>query len=485
MGPIRTDHPRRTRTLLVRVAMLWALAMAIAPLISSGRADASGSSITEYITRPGDQVVTVPDGTYSGGTVSAPHPATGGPYQGWLVLVAQSPHGVVVDMSQSPLVLDVGTSRVLFVGFTFVNGTMSVRGDDIAFWYTEHTFPIEEWNRQFQAAGGNAAGLQHMTNALPKAIWIGDHTQGHTVTCTQILGADIHDVGDDGVYVDKSQGAAIVGTRIWNIDKKTYDPGYNPWIPSLNALMHNDGVQVPGAVQDLTMADSYVGQTITVGGDNASASNLQWHDLWIARADGVGMVLYSQDGYRVSGAMANIQAWSNGFGEQPYDPTWDQIRVDIVDGKQVTWPGSLQDPRLSVSTSGTVINQQAPSGVSMSTGRMTDQTQALDDVANPANVWRAAAPYDSWPALFARGSSTPSDGTADPASCGLNWTTLAVPMQTSQNPPTVTPPVTSRPPAAVPEAPSGANALLPVTAVIVLSLGAGALLLRSRHRHSG
>jgi hypothetical protein len=498
--------------------MLWALAVALVPLTSNARAAAATvPSITDYISRAGDQVVTVPDGTYSGGTVATAHPSTSGPYKGWLVLVAESPPGVVVDMSQKPLVLDLGSSRVLFVGFTFVNGTMSVRGDDIAFWYTEHTFPIEEWNRQFQAAGGNADALRSMTNAVPKAIWIGDQTQGHTVTCTQILGADIHDVGDDGVYVDKSQDASIVGTRIWNVQKKTYDPGYNPWIPSLNALIHNDSVQIPGAVQDFTMADSYAGQSITVGGDNANAADLQWHDMWIAHADGAGMVLYSQNGYRVQGAMSNIRGWSNGYSQQPYDPGWDQVRVDVVDGNQVAWPRSLDDARLSIATSGTILNQQAPSGVAMSGGRMTDQDQALDDSANPANVWRVAAPYNAWRSLFNTGATVPSQGTADPSSCELNWASLTVPMQTDTAPvgiantttttttpttvatttpttvatTTTTLPVVRRPPAlvpaqqppaAVPEAPKGANALLPLSAGIVLVIGVGALLVRSRRR---
>src|SRR5262245_59711564 len=105
------------RASLVQLAMMWALALALLPLISSTPAAGSVSpSVTDYLTRSGDQVVTVPNGTYSGGTGSAPHPATNGPYRGWLVLVAQSPRGVVVDMSQKPLVLDNGTSRVLFVG---------------------------------------------------------------------------------------------------------------------------------------------------------------------------------------------------------------------------------------------------------------------------------------------------------------------------------------------------------------------------------
>src|SRR5206468_3288272 len=128
-----------------------------------------------------------------------------------------------------------------------------------------------------------------------------------------------------------SQGAVIAGSRIWNVDEKNYDPGYNPWNPNMRDLFHNDSVQIPGAVQDFTMVDSYAGQTITVGGDNANAYNLRWKDLWIARANGVGMDFYVQNNFRLTGVMQNVRAWSNGFKQNPYDPSWDQLRVDIVD----------------------------------------------------------------------------------------------------------------------------------------------------------
>jgi hypothetical protein len=359
-----------------------------------------GTNLSRYLTLPGDQVVTLRDGTYTAGTVTAAHPETSGPYKGWLVLAAQSPHKVIVDMTNSPLTLDLGSSRVLFVGITFTNGTINVKGDDIAFWYTEHTFPIEDWNSQFKAAGGNSNALKTMANGTPKAIWIGNETNGRTMNRTEILGADVHDVGDDGVYVDKSQGAVVAGTRIWNIDKKDFDPGYNPWNPGLKALMHNDGVQIPGSVYNFTMQDSYVGQTITVGGDNASAAGLNWDNLWVARADGAGMVFYSNNDHPVAGDMKSVRAWSNGFKQDPYDPGWDQLRVDIVNGSQVTWPKSLNSSMLKVTSDSSDTNQDPPSGIAMKDGRMIDQSQALDSPDNPANVWRASHPYDSWRTFF-------------------------------------------------------------------------------------
>jgi hypothetical protein len=396
--------------------LAW-LAVTVAPQATiAGAATGGEPAITDYIGRGGDQVITVPNGTYQGGSISADHPATDGPYHGWLVLQAESPHGVVVDLSRNPLVLDVGTSRVLFVGFKFIDGTIDVRGDNIAFWYTEHTFPIERWNQQFQAAGGNAAALTTMANGVPKAIWIGNQTQGRTVHATQILGADVHDVGDDGVYVDKSQGAVIDGTRIWNVEKKTYDPGYNPWVPGMNDLMHNDAVQVPGAVTDLTVADSYLGQTVTVGGDNESSADLNWTNLWIAGADGVGLNFAVHNGFSLTGSMRDIRAWSNGM-QHPTDSGWDQLRVDIVDSRQVVWPVALNDPHVNIASLGTSRNQCPPPGVAMSGRRMVDSTQALDSSLNPANIWRAAHPYDSWPDLFTAAGAAESQVSVDQPVC--------------------------------------------------------------------
>ena len=411
----------RARTRTYCAFFLAGILAVLIPLAPHASGASTTPSITDYIRRAGDQVVTVPNGTYTGGSVSASHPATTGPYKGWLVLVAQSPRGVVVDVSSNPLVLEADTNRVLFVGFKFVNGTVSVRGDDIVFWYTEHTYPIEEWNRQFQAAGGNINALETMPNGVPKAVWIGNNPAYRIVQRTQILGADIHDVGDDGIYVDKSMNGVVQGTKIWNVVKKSYDPEINPWIPTMRDLIHNDALQIPGAVDNFLMADSYAGQTITVGGDNASSRNLTWRNLWIAHADGVGLLFYSQNGYQVTGSMQGIRSWSNAFTQNPYDSGWDQLRVDIVDGQQVTWPASLNSSRLTVTTSGVNLNQQAPSGVTMSGGRMYDQSQALDNAENPANVWRAAHPYSSWPTLF--GLPAPGTGTTGTTGTGTGTTT--------------------------------------------------------------
>src|SRR5436190_12248317 len=157
----------------IRLAAMVCAALLLGSVwVAPSRAHAgTPSSVTDLASLPGDQVVVVPNGTYKGGgTVNAPHPATSGPYKGWLVLVAETKGGVTVDMSTSNLTLGPTTSRVLFVGFKFINGMFIIQGDDIAFWYTEHSFPPEEWNRQYLAAGSD---MLAMLNPVPKGLWVG------------------------------------------------------------------------------------------------------------------------------------------------------------------------------------------------------------------------------------------------------------------------------------------------------------------------
>src|SRR3954466_3258683 len=110
---------------VVRLAAFVSAALLLAPMLWGSRpahAATTPTSLTEFVGLPGDQVVVVPNGTYKGGgTVNAPHPATDGPYKGWLVLVAQSKGGVTIDMTTSNLTLGPTTNRGLFVGFKFLN----------------------------------------------------------------------------------------------------------------------------------------------------------------------------------------------------------------------------------------------------------------------------------------------------------------------------------------------------------------------------
>ena len=173
-----------------------------------------GGDLGAYIRRPGDQMVVVPDGRYTVGDVTAPHPETHGPLRGWLVLVAQTRQQVVVDLADTSFVLHAGTSRVMFVGMRFINGTVSVRGaDDIVFWYTDHSFDPHVWRRQFDAAGGNEAALASIlaTRARRQS---GSASAARSPERISFFASDFHDVGDDAIFVTGQAGGTVTGVRV-------------------------------------------------------------------------------------------------------------------------------------------------------------------------------------------------------------------------------------------------------------------------------
>src|SRR5262245_24895291 len=121
----------------------------LAAVASSAPASAAPKkSLAQYLDRRGDQVVVIPDGTYRGAATNTARPATSGKYKGWLVLKAEHQNGVTVDLDHAELRLGPNASRILFVGMRFVKGSITIEGNNIAFWYTRHTFPAVVWAAQ-------------------------------------------------------------------------------------------------------------------------------------------------------------------------------------------------------------------------------------------------------------------------------------------------------------------------------------------------
>jgi hypothetical protein len=187
-----------------------------------------GDSILQYLGGDGDRVVVVPDGRYSGGEITLDRQETGGDFAGWLVLVAATRGGVVIDQTPEgqqhdgldgagPLVLE-GDVRTVFVGFAFENGPLMIEGDRVRLWYTDHTFPIEEWARQsnWPSQGLNVGTNPHQPfYTTAETILVGPNTAG-----IEIMGADIHDTAR-GIHSNVGSEVRVVGTSGQNF----YDYG--------------------------------------------------------------------------------------------------------------------------------------------------------------------------------------------------------------------------------------------------------------------
>ncbi len=305
------------------------------------------SDLRDYLTLAGDQMVVVPNGTYTAGAVTAGHPATTGAYGGWLVLVAETPGQVVVDLSGAELTLQAGTSRILFVGFAFDNGRVRNHGDHIRYWYTTHTFPYDTW-----VAAGGVDGVHRR----PKAMLIADATN------IGLYGAVFSDVGDDGINLYKSSDIGIDGTTFENINNAGHGD-----------IIHADAIQVQGRLTRMTVRHSVIERQFISTETNGDLVDLVWEDSWFRDSRSAGLSLAAKttsDGtpLTITGSRTRIRSFDHNNGSD---------RLDIIDGSVKTHPNTVPARINVVDTD--IVTTAPPAGT-----------------ASPADAWRAAHPYGSW-----------------------------------------------------------------------------------------
>jgi hypothetical protein len=364
----------RLATMFVALAIISASALASNALAVAPSRIAGEASISRYVSMPGDQVVTVPDGTYTGGTVSAPHPATHGKNRGWLVLRARTKDGVVVDLAGNQLTLDAQTSRVLFVGFRFVNGSIRVYGHDIAFWYTDHTFSAQVWARQ-------AADPSHPERGYyraPRTIYV---DQSSSVR-DSFYGTDAHDTGT-AFLISRSSQLSLTGVHTWNLTDAGLDP---------NDVVHSDAIgDATGTTHHFSIRSSWIegrilvedsaGQGGSKGGPNR---DMLFEDLWSSGSPSVGFIFTSGKATEprgIFGRRVRVRSW--GHHAQ-------QDRIDTIDGVRVD-PNA--DPRRI-----DIVDEQVVT------------TPPPPNAKSPAATWRADHPYESWPSYFGFASSSQGTG---------------------------------------------------------------------------
>jgi len=404
----RAGRLRRSRAAQVAVPLV-ALAAALVAVPLSGAVHGSGGlalpaptylshNIDDYVALAGDQVVVVPDGTYTAGSVQAPHAATSGPYRGWLVLVAQDRGQVVVDPGfGNRLWLQGGaagaaTSRVLFVGFSFRSEVVD-DGTNIAFWYCDHQDADDGY-------------LQRAGNHVPNMFTVGSGVG--SVGPLGVYGDDFHNaVATPVMFGTSVTGATLQGLRVFGIDGR-FD-GYSG-AAGTDPRNHVETVGAyPGPVADVKVLDTYLEGAFSLWGTDAGSDHdLLFQDIWSGFGYQSPFQLSAGNGNSVTGARRiDWQVFGPGAGPA-VDP------LVYVDSVQHSGADALaQQSRVQLSDTG--VSYGYPVGVS-------SPADAEDSASNPAAVWRTAHPYDTWPAFF-------------------GW-----------------PPPTSSPPSTVPPAyPSGAN----------------------------
>jgi hypothetical protein len=398
-------HCRRHAQVVVPALALTAVLVAV-PLASSVHGSSGlalpapryiSNNIDDYLALPGDQVVVVPDGTYSAGTVAAPHPATTGAYGGWLVLVAQDQGQVVIDPGfGNQLWLQQATSRVMFVGFAF-RAEVVDDASNVVFWYCDHQDP----DGGYLQRPGNHVPVMFTAGAGPLQAYGDDFHNG--VATPVVLGTGATDV--------TLQGVRVFGTDT-RFDGWSGAPGTDPR-SRVESIASS-----PGGLSNVRVLDSYLEGTYSLWDTvNASDSDLLWQDIWY----GFGYTNEFQLGARNGDTIANAR------------------RVDWrVFGPDVTGAG---DPLVYVGTTAfegaQAYTQQA--SVQLTDTNVTDgypagvlsPADAQSSPADPANVWRTAHPYDSWPAFFgwpppAVATTTPMTGPVTPLTPATDIAPFAV-----------------------------------------------------------
>lgn len=351
--------------------------------------------IRSTIERPGG-VVIVKAGQYkvgSPGWLKAVHDTP-------LVLVAEERGQCAVDMSRAALVLLAGSTNLKFVGFKFHDGMFVYNGSGLDLCYTDHSFPIEVWDQQYKSYGGNRDALLRMPNGVPKAVWLGQNTEGQVMTKNRLLGVDIHDVGDDGLFGGMQQSPIVEGTRIWNVDEKALDPLINPWVPGMGDLFHNDAVQLPGDVGDLQLRWSYTQGTLQLVAENGNMS-ATISDCWLAGNGGLAIITGAHESkqFRALISLKNVRAFSNGMAFRR-DDGWNHMLTEMIGTRMTYWPDSLHDQRVVVTDLGGNTDRDIPADIPRDGMYMRDKLAPLDNPANPALQWRKRNPYENWRQLL-------------------------------------------------------------------------------------
>jgi hypothetical protein len=278
--------------------------------------------------------------------------------------VAQSPGGVVVDLSNARLNLGANTTRVMFVGFQFVNGSVFISGQDITFWYTQHTYPATTWVAQSHNPGAPEAGYYW----APRAVYV----RGGTASNINFFGSDVHDTGT-GFAINHASGVQLAGVNVWDISDLGLDP---------HDVIHPDALSsIGGAIRGLTVSDSWIRGRVLLEDTTNNASEggpvqgLAFRNTWVSNSPSVGFTFTSdrdRNPRGIFGTRDNVRTWGNKSGED---------RTEIIDGTHY-WYANTQPSRINVVDTGISTTPPPPGTIS------------------PPHQWRAAHPYTSWPSLF-------------------------------------------------------------------------------------
>lgn len=304
-------------------------------------------------------VRTVTNGTYTGaiGADGGLAHATN-----WLILVAQTPYGVIVDDSAGNVLDLTRAKKIMFVGFDF-RGIRVLRGsEDINFW----------WSR-----GRNTASpADDNTNSLICFNDGGSNRCKRISTCGGEVGTSVSGlVGNDCFGLNSCDSFRVLGAKV-----QAHSPAAPP------NFVHADGIQTTGLVNGVEIGYCDWSGNMQLAGEFGSLTNVNIHDTWAHDSPtGVQFIFghYDPDA-TITGTIANCYVFNC--------PT--AYRLDYhgttYPSTPTQYPAKSIPQWVNVTESG--VHLQAP----------PPGTQ------NPAEAWQGLNPYGSYLTFL---GATPPPGT--------------------------------------------------------------------------
>jgi hypothetical protein len=262
-------------------------------------------------------------------------------------------------------------------------------GRDIAFWYTDHTFPATVWAAQAPNRDHPELG----TYRAPRTVYVDKSTSQDVA----FYGSDVHDTGT-AFMVSDSRNFLLDGVTV----ERLTDDGLDP-----NDVVHPDAIGgVTGDVRGMTVRDSWIqGRVVFEDGAGEGGStggpvrDLLFQNTWDSNSPSAGFIFTAnrtQPPWGIFGKRFDVRSW---------DHHAQVDRLDQVDGKAVD-PNSHPE-RINV-VDQNVTTDAPPAGTK-----------------SPAAQWRDAHPYASWVTLF--GLPTPSpNGTSGGEILGIVLVVVSV-----------------------------------------------------------
>lgn len=382
---------------------------------SSGGPQNFGFNLSTAMSQP-PGVYTLANGTYSVNPTGTYNHGAGSFLQAnRVVLVAETQGQVFVDMgtqaaNQRKMELLSGTTNIDFIGLRFDRGSIYNDGDYLRFWYCDHqnldlTYMTTTDNQPFNASASNVAhdgsgnpSYLRGVSGPPRMM-----VQRSGASNNQFYGSDYHHAIATVWYMEGLNNNILVqGCKVYDIDHRCEDP-----VDPLSHIVPGPSC-VPGGISNWQVLDTYMEDTYRLLGAAAGSSNGFYQrriDHGFANAspmlyqvdlnDGRKLLNIVREDWRVWGA-ANLNA-----NNDPvlYTPTGTggalQGRFGIASVSQ--WPQYMTLTQTATLQSSAILYLTLNTGV---LAGVTDKATARSWTQSYANLWRAAHPYNTWPAFL-------------------------------------------------------------------------------------